>query len=200
MGSPPSSQGPYFHAYPVDCCINCGFLTVFRLRDSDNLARFPEVTENVRGNARDFFWMEPVCFVNAADPPLMLEKQQLTEVAEGVQLPPERSGEAVEAVLIRDRKCKASTIWRPGYTPREHRELVDRKWVMAREDHRDKEMREREDARDATTARFHKEEIDTLKSQHRWQLIIFGALVTLAVVVSTLVGSMIQAGWISKPW
>lgn len=88
-------------------------------------------------------------------------------------------------VMHRQRVCNAFTPWQQGFTPKEHREMVDRQWMIDREDRRDKEMRDREDRRDREA-----------KSRHRNELVVFG----LVLGALTIIGSMIQAGWFPKPW
>ena len=73
-----------------------------------------------------------------------------------------------------------------GLTPREHQEMLDRKFMIEREDRRDAEMRKREDDRDAEA-----------KGRHVTDLWILGVL----VAVATLLGSAMQSGWIpTPPW
>jgi hypothetical protein len=44
--------------------------------------------------------------------------------------------------------------WQPGFSPMEHRRMLDREFMLKREDDRDKEMRDREDARDNFNLKF----------------------------------------------
>ena len=91
--------------------------------------------------------------------------------------------------------------WRLDYEQRakeaaEKREDARDAAMNAREDVRDANTEKREDVRVANTERWHSDDLKILKSQHRWQLFWFG----MAVVGATIVGSMIQAAWIPKPW
>ena len=92
--------------------------------------------------------------------------------------------------------CVESIQWIPGLTPREHRKLT----ATRRAKHEEATVRatvfQREDERDQTAELWHRDHMQTLRDQHRRELWILGA----AVILATLVGSVIQAGWITKPW
>jgi hypothetical protein len=57
--------------------------------------------------------------------------------------------DAVLRILTAERGCDTSednigfVTWQQGSTPKEHREMLDRQWMIAREDRRDAEMRAR---------------------------------------------------------
>lgn len=105
-------------------------------------------------------------------------------------------GEAeIYPAIVEERDCDAFTPWQQGFSPREHREMLDRDRMIQRDDEMRKAIWEREDQRDTKVEERHKEEMDTLRAQHRWQLAIFGG----AVIVATLIGAMIEAGWIGSP-
>lgn len=73
----------------------------------------------------------------------------------------------------------------PGLTPKEHREMLSEEFIRERADRQYAEMLAREDRRDAE-----------VRGRHRWDIIAFGLL----VAASTLIGSMISAGWFGRPW
>ncbi len=92
--------------------------------------------------------------------------------------------------------CEMFTPLRPGLTPKEHREALDREAERNQQAAIQLFVWEREDKRDKRLEDWHKDEVESLKGQFRWQIVWFGA----AVVIATLVGSIIQAGWIARPW
>lgn len=99
-------------------------------------------------------------------------------------------------VISRERECQGYLRWRRGVTPVEHRNI----FLRESRDREAAEVRElalaREDERDRRAAQWHQEDMVLLQRQQRWQLAVLG----VAVIIATLVGSMIQAGWIGRPW
>ena len=95
-----------------------------------------------------------------------------------------------------DRECRGWMKWQQGSTPREHRDKQDRVSVTEREDKRDQEMRGREDARDSKVEARETERDRASRGRHRSELWVFGGVIAIA----TLLGSIIQAGWIERPW
>lgn len=45
------------------------------------------------------------------------------------------------SIVQKNRHCDAFTSWQYGFTPKEHRDMLDRQWLLDREDRRDKEQR-----------------------------------------------------------
>lgn len=126
-----------FPEFPEDSCINCGFLANHR-----GLGFSAELLETNR-QTRSGGWFgqgHPVCFVLAPDVPLETEVQDILAAFPGVDAhgqpisEKERPG-AIRKVITKDRRCKESTLWRPGYSPKEHREMLDRR-IQRLEDHR----------------------------------------------------------------
>ena len=119
-------------------CQDCGFLAP-RNRQTRELV---EVEGDVRhernslrnirtdhvipgtGNLPTIYEIVPVCFMQIAN---------FAEEMVGVQ--------EAAAAISKERDCQAFTPWRQGSTPKEHREMLDRKWMLQREDTRDSEAR-----------------------------------------------------------
>jgi hypothetical protein len=158
-------------------CSDCGFLALrneftghlaeaerkYRLTgDKQNRLKPGLPPGRLHVSATSFEWPFadlPTCFVQAYD------------------LPDEYHTFAVDTVLevLRvERDCDVRglfTPWQQGFTPKEHREMRDRQLMLEREDKRDWEMRQREDARDKAQAAAHNEEMETLRDQHRAHLL-----------------------------
>lgn len=50
--------------------------------------------------------------------------------------------EDIRSEILRERDCKEFTAWQQGFTPKEHREMMDRKIISQIEDKRKKDDRE----------------------------------------------------------
>ena len=48
---------------------------------------------------------------------------------------------SVLRVIHKERECSKYVDWQQGFTPREHREMLDRQWLLHREDTRNAEQR-----------------------------------------------------------
>lgn len=97
------------------------------------------------------------------------------------------------AELAQPRECDSYTPWIQGFDPKEHRELLDRKFERQWQEQRieqDLVWREQQ-AREDKEWREAQEQLSA--KRHRWELIIMGGVVTL---VSAFV--QIIAAYISK--
>jgi hypothetical protein len=107
-------------------------------------------------------------------------------------------GKAAWEVVVCDTdrsRCEAKdafTEWHPGLSLAEHQQILERKRIYEREDARDNEMRTREDQRDARVERQQ-------GAMHRRELWIMGGVVTVAIVISTVIASVLE-GAISRGW
>ena len=53
-----------------------------------------------------------------------------------------REFESIRTVIQKERDCPDGfTPWKPYFTPKEHREMLDRQWMLEREDRRDQAAR-----------------------------------------------------------
>lgn len=84
----------------------------------------------------------------------------------------------------------------PGLNPKEHREMLDREFMLKRADRLDKEMRDREDIRDKAQSDNHTELIKQARTFHWRELLVFG----VAIIVITLIGSLIDSGLWTPPF
>ena len=120
-------------------CSECGFLT-FRNFESGALV---EVDAEVRDTARLEYGGShgrlnryPLCFAREFD--LAKEFQSALENVPDREL----DQDSRQVVIQSNRDCDENTEWQQGFTPKEHREMLDRERLLDREDRRDREVRE----------------------------------------------------------
>ena len=116
-------------------CAECGYLGIW---DMEWLHADEEFRREGVLRVAGRIFITPRCFAVAAD--LREEQRALREQGMG-------PGDANKSFLAKDRACGAWTEWRPGFTPKEHREMIDaerlREWQANRED-ADRAWRERQ--------------------------------------------------------
>lgn len=125
-------------------CQECGFLAL-RHRETHELIGAPQAyrvdtTIPVTPDGKSNHYDGPECFDRAF--PLKSE-------AGGEN----KTKDSVLAVIKNDRKCGTFIEWDQGSTPREHREMQFRERMMAREDARDREAKDRADRLDAAASK-----------------------------------------------
>jgi hypothetical protein len=148
-------------------CSECGFIAarIWRTRE------FIEIDDRKRdsGNIKDEFGGDlesiPACFVNRFNIKEEVEAarkaahDEPTRNSIGELIPPYWPN-YVKEVLNRERACEYFIKWQQGFTPKEHREMMDRermqKWQMEREE-ADRKWR----------------------SKEQWQLVIVAGIFTL---------------------
>lgn len=105
-----------------------------------------------------------------------------------------------------ERHCKRTDTqlgwfrWHPGFDPREHREILDREFMLKREDARDAAMQAREDARDERIEKHHREQLSQARGLHKRELIVLGFLVTIALIAGGIASAAIEAGLWTPPY
>ena len=180
-------------------CASCGFLAA----TSDGIS-YRSVGESVRveggfGDDEE----RVVCAERQIDIPFMIRFRSISEHAELEAIDPENVGNEFAARiaalrgLIREdrgeeseRPCHNWASWNPLLSPREHREMVDRQYIVDSENRRDKDMRDREDARDHSA-----------KRRHLTDLWILGGLVAVAALAGSIVQSCatLEAARLTQP-
>lgn len=185
-------------------CKDCGFLTLrneysglldevdadFRTTGNPPRRRVPNRTmQSMDSEVTTPYRHVPICFAQ--------EYNLLNDLwpSENPFWDKDIPGEMVKQIIDKERPCASYMRWRPGFTPKEHREMQDRQRQRDNERAAQKEAKDREDARDEQAKKWRSDDLKVIKSQHRWQLFWFG----VAVVGATLLGSLIQADWIGKP-
>ena len=109
-------------------CIDCGYLAA-RHHESRLLE---EVEENYRNNGISPnttvgskhgigipVYDEPICFMRSCD----------LKAEYGEKRPPSMTKDLL-STLRKDRECNSFTKWQQGFTPKEHREMVDREKMI----------------------------------------------------------------------
>jgi len=181
-------------------CSECGFLA---LRDKAN-GLLVEVNDDYRVSGRipeyitgyKEYHNYPICFVMAYD--LMPEVEQA--VLKQTIDQSDDWGKYVLEVITRERDCPTKhdklgfTEYQQGFTPREHREMLDRKWLLdfqAKREQEDKQWREEQRRSDL---QWREEQDKKAEKRHRWDLIILGIVVTIIVSFATVASALIQRG------
>lgn len=156
-------------------CAECGFLTL-REKDTGKL-REVDADYRVLGRVPPISGYEelhnyPICFAMAWE--------LMPEVEEAAQKQFEDHsddwGKYVLVVITRERECSAKcgilgfTKYQQGFTPKEHKEMLDRQWMIEREDKRDTDIREWQ--------------VRESRSNRKWRMAeFFIALIALILVV-----------------
>ncbi len=135
-------------------CAECGYLSVRKKRDyslldasSDFRERgaVPNETDDKGMNQHPLHELIPLCFGRQPylrDAIKTIDKQK-------------NSNDEVKAVINKEIDCKEFTKWQQGFTPKEHREMIDREWMMQHEEERenaDRKWRSRQDLKLAIVA------------------------------------------------
>jgi hypothetical protein len=172
-------------------CVDCGFLSL-RLRKGRALVE-AEVDYREKGSRPSegntlIYEDLPICFVMAFDLASECKSADRNDLI---------------AVMKKERDCQSSTAWLQGFSPKEHREMLNekmmREWQANRED-ADRAWRNQQ-AEDERKWREHqaKVEADRYAEQradehrrHRIDLFVMGGIVTGVGVIAQLI-----AAWIS---
>lgn len=140
-------------ALPERCCARCGFLAApsdghgYAEADEDfRFRHWPKDSFPMNSFPQDNF---PRCAVRQYD--LRGEVFHEAKSAETGERDPYnhplyREGRTFDSfklsVIQRERsECPTFTRWWPGYSPKEHQEMLDRKWMLDREERMEKERR-----------------------------------------------------------
>ena len=135
-------------------CADCGFLSVISQSDGSYIgANRLYRLEGFQGGQVDEVYCEPHCSIHAQDihlEPLKAKGAgiQLSEIGRMVSLKT-TDGEDVtdEAVLVnvsKSRDCDGFFLWRPGFSPKEHYEMLERqRWEKWQQEQRRKDRNSR---------------------------------------------------------
>jgi len=177
-------------------CVDCAFLSAKNL-DSRNL---DEVEGEFRrtGNpplhllgGREIYYPihkgYPICFVQKYNLPDLFEKTSGQEPNKFL------------AIINEGRECDLFTEWKQGFTPKEHQEMIDRQRRLEFEACKDAEDKKWREGQEEKADQRHQDQIKLLKGIHRREMWIVGGAVTLVIIIVTIIGAAIEAGWF-KIW
>jgi hypothetical protein len=99
--------------------------------------------------------------------------------------------------------------WRPGDSPKEHREYRERQKFQDLQTKREEQQRQfqaeqrREDLQwrekqEQKAEEHYREQLREARRMHNRELLYLGLGVTIAILLITVIGSGIEAGWIPK--
>ena len=129
-------------------CSECGFIAarVWRTREFVEIEDRQRDSGDIKNELGGGLESIPVCFVNSFDIKEEVEAvrkaahDEPTQNAFDEQRPP-RWAIHVKQVLNTERDCKWFIKWQQGSTPKEHREMMDRQFMMEMEEKRRKNDR-----------------------------------------------------------
>lgn len=195
-------------------CAKCGFVGLRHLDTREICEVESEIRETGEvpakpGLSQYVYVLRPICFMQQH--PLQNECIEAGD-----------SKKALLQVITAERSCDEFTPWKQGLSPREHREMLDRKWMLEqqtqrdeaqrswleRQAERDHEWRVQQDERDRRwreeqASKADQREQDRDKQDRQWRREDRRtSLVTLAsgmlIGILGVVGSLIAAG--KLPW
>jgi hypothetical protein len=160
------------------CCKDCGFLGV---RSNSPGRELIEVDENFRSsgivphsngqNACDKF---PICSAGAVD--LSLERSA-------------NDANGVAELNSRKRNCDSFTNWIRGFSPKEHREMLETKLMLDFREHEAEKDRNWRETQARADREWRASEAAKASHRHIQQLLVMGFLMIVA---------QIFAGWLSR--
>ena len=118
-------------------------------------------------SAFDFF---PICFSQQIN--FVQEFSDAGAKRHPVEGEPNPYG-VIAAIINAERECTKFTGWQQGFTPKEHREILDRQWMTDREDRRDVDQRKFQER------------------LHREQIVIMGFGIILATILAAVIAALI---------
>jgi|SRR3972149_4593907 len=166
-------------------CSECGFLTLRRnsgvLEAADEYFRATGVPDVGGGQHRQV----PLCFMRVVD---FRDEFELNNVALR-EHPPEN---LVKDVINKERPCNQVTAWKFGFTPKEHREMLDRQWMLDFQTKRENEDREWREHQEQEASKRWQQAEERADKRHTKELWIIGGVVTVAFSAVQLVAAVIE--------
>ena len=175
-------------------CENCGFLALRNWRTG----LLDEAIQEYRWRAEipgfyhplsRAYTGVPICLVRAYPLHNEFKNQSLAEPGE------------IFSTLEHERNCDERdlfTPWQQGFTPKEHRELIDRQKLLEREDNWQKfqaqmaeDDRKWREEQEIKAEERHKRELQTIRDINKTQMWVMGGLVTLIIVLITVISTIL---------
>lgn len=146
-------------------CENCGFLCL--RKNTQELVETPQVTREKGELNRDGYEgtheRQPVCFVMAFS-------------LKGEIKPDSGHAQEFKRIITADRDCTSWVQWQEGYTPKEHKEMVDQKALREWQ----QEQRRKDQARD-DALRAEMRNWQERQALRQWGLSVVTALLSASV-------------------
>ena len=182
-------------------CAECGYLAV---RDKDT--RELEEVERSETGGVGFLFLQATVDGEISDyrrkheyPICFMRKRNLgDEYGELAKLDTPEIDKRIISIVFKDRECDEFTQWQQGFTPKEHRDMMDRQWKLEYEARRDAEDKKWREDQDIKAEQRHNDQMDQMQSIHKNEMWIIGFIVTIAVIIVTILASAIEANWIPK--
>jgi len=177
-------------------CADCGYLTV-RIKSSYSFGEAPSdfrergvvpvIYDEQGRNQHPFHEQEPICFILKKD----LKKEFKTETTKG--------NNTVSAfnVLHKYRDCDTTdttlgfTEYRQGFTPKEHREMLDRQWMLDFKEKREQEDREWRSKEEKERREWQQKQS---AKRFRWEVLVVGGVIASLFVISQILAAFIERG------
>ena len=165
-------------------CAECGFLAVRHretrdLREAEGSYRDTGEIPRDLNRPKHLYEEVPLCFERLR----IFDPQQCASVAGRQE---ELQGEIGP--------CVGFTEWHHGFTPKEHREMLDRERIVKRDDDIRKAIWVREDRRDAKAEQQHRDQMALLKGQHFMGIMFFGVFVIVATIAAAIIEGLLSRG------
>lgn len=169
-------------------CKDCGFLGLRMIHSREIAEVEQEIRESHKfpdyytgsdgpGGTGEYYVPLAIC--------CMMEKQVSAESTG----PMTERAERFFTVINKDRTCQSFMEWQNGFTPKEHREMLDRRMNLEFQERRENADREYQRGRDSDDREWRKDQESIASKRHFQQLLVMGGLVILA---------QIFAGWLSR--
>lgn len=163
-------------------CAECGYLTVRNVNTYSLDEAGGEFRET--GAAYSLHERRPVCFQRC---------DLRREIKQAFGTGKNEMG-CVLQVISKERDCNKFMDWQQGFTPKEHRELSDRKWMLEFQDKREKEDKEWREKQRRMDLDWREDQEKRTEGRHRWDLILTGGIATVAICAATIIAAFIARG------
>lgn len=176
-------------------CVECGYIAVRNvdsncLDEAGNDFREKGLVALGREHGRNQYQLherQPVCFVQCYD--------LRAEIRQAFVTGKDETG-CVLQVISMERECNGFTKWQQGFAPKEHREMLDRRWMLdfqSRRENEDREWREKQRNEDLAWREIQEKKADNRHSTELW---IIGGVVTVALILGSILAAIVERGYL----
>jgi len=96
--------------------------------------------------------------------------------------------------------CKEFTDWQQGFTPKEHREMLDRRWMLDFQAKREEDDKKWRDAQRRDDLAWREKQEENTGKRHSVELWIIGGVVTVALIVGAIIAAIVERGYFWPLW